>query len=80
MYVIYGHWLVLIYIVYPFTGQIISESEDESGDEDEEGNEDDEEAYMQEQQQKLEQQKDAILSNQTMLQEVGTTHSWSCCD
>ncbi|XP_048730385.1 kinesin-like protein KIF3B isoform X2 [Ostrea edulis] len=50
-------------------GEIISESDDESDEEGEEGGGgDDEEVYMKEQQEKLEKQKEAILSNQSMLQ------------
>ncbi|KAL4225445.1 Kinesin-like protein kif3c [Mactra antiquata] len=53
-------------------GEIISESEDDDEDDDDDdgvqGNEEDAEAYMTEQQAKLEQEKEAILSNKSMMQ------------
>lgn len=52
-------------------GEIVSESEgsEDDGEGEGQGNEEDEEAYMNEQKAKLEQEKQAILSNQTMISE-----------
>lgn len=53
------------------TGQIIEEDEDEDEEEvDEEANA---EAFMQEQMAKLDEEKSAILNNQSLIAEVGTT-------